>query len=212
MAKTATPLKSIVTALDDGMIPYELPTERAGHIRIIIDGRSPLLTHNPESMTTKKDAKKGTRIPEPDVEAEAGVYRMDDGTCAIKGEAVRASLLIAALDWKEKRRSVQSRLAHITVVEQLLPLMRKDGTPISDYRIDARRAIVMGKGIIRHRPCFDEWSIAPTIEYDPILVTDPMLLVSILQDSGGRIGLGDYRPKRNGWFGRFNVRCYKMLD
>jgi hypothetical protein len=200
------------TESDLEMIPYAAESVPAGRLRVILDGVSPLLTHNPESMQISTDAKKGSRIPDEAVEAEAGVYRLPDGTCGLKGEAIRASLVGASGAWKVKRASLRSRVAHVVVVEELVPLMRRDGTPISDYVIDKRRAIVQRQGIIRRRPRFDEWSVALTIEYDPILVTEPKILVDVLNDAGNRMGIGDYRPAKNGWFGRFRVRAFKILD
>lgn len=196
------------------MIPYAseaaMPMRR---IRVIIDGRTPLLTHNPEAMGSGAKAKRGTRIPEPADEAEAGCYRMEDGALAIKGEAPRGAILHAAGAWKTKRSAtMKSHLSHITVIEELTPLLDRAGEPLTSYEIDRRRAIVQKQGIIRARPKFNEWSCTFTIEYDPVLVPEPKLIVDILQDAGGRIGIGDYRPKCNGWFGRFGVRSYQFLD
>jgi hypothetical protein len=209
MAKI-TPLKPAEPEIE--MIPYAVDAARSGRLRVIVDGITPLLTHNPASMSVSPEAMKGGRIPAPEDEAEAGVYRMPDGTCAIRGECFRASPLAAAGAWRMKKTSARTRLAHMVVVEDLIPLCRRDGTPITDYAIDARRAIIQKQGIIRCRPRFDEWSATFTIEYDPVLVADPKLIVDILQDAGGRIGVGDYRPARNGWFGRYRVRSYAVLD
>jgi hypothetical protein len=89
--------------------------------------------------------------------------------------------------------------------------MRHDGTPIKDYIIDRRRAIIQRNGIIRCRPCFPEWSCTFTIEYDPELIgKEPKIIADVLQDAGNRIGVGDFRPSRNGPFGRFKVRNYAL--
>jgi hypothetical protein len=194
------------------MIPYAAATGKIGRIRITVDGITPMMTHNPASMQMGADAMRGGRVPIPEVEAEAGTYRLPDGTCAVKGEGFRSAMLGAAGAWRMKKSSARTRLAHIVVSEDLVPLQRKDGTPISDYVIDARRARVQRQGIIRHRPKFEEWSCAITVEYDPVLVPEPKLIVDILQDAGSRIGVADYRPACNGWFGRFVVRCYAVLD
>jgi hypothetical protein len=165
-------------------------------VRITVDGVKPLLTHNPESMGVEKAPGKGSRIPEAEVEAEQGVYRLPDGTCAIKGEAFRGALLGAASAWKAKgKKTMKSLLSHIIVVEELVQLCHPDGKPLKDYAIDSRRAIVQRQGIIRRRPRFDEWSCTFTIEYDPqvVGVKDPGIIASILQDAGGR---GDFRPAK----------------
>lgn len=181
---------------------------------IRVDGIRPLMTHNPSSMTTSSgDPKKGSRIPEPTDEAEAGTYRLEDGTCAIKGEGFRASILGAASAWKAKNRAtMKSHLSHIIISEELVPLTYHDGKPIREYSIDARRAIVQRQGIIRHRPKFDEWTAEFTVEYDPKLVTDPKMIVMIANDAGNRMGVGDNRPQKNGNFGRFVVRDYALMD
>lgn len=195
----------------DDWTDYASDTIPSARIRIAVVGKSQLLTHNPQSMGSSNDAMKASRVPEPEVEAEAGTYRLLDGTCGIRGEAFRGALLAAAGAWKMKKSSARSRLAHIVVVEDLVQLTRHDGTPISDYAIDARRAIIQRQGIIRRRPRFDEWAVTFTIEYDPVLVPEPKLIVDILQDAGGRIGVGDYRPHKNGWFGRFAVQRYQLV-
>src|SRR5262249_23988785 len=112
------------------VVPYgQTEVTEAARIIITVDGIKPLLTHNPEAMGTEIAPGKGSRIPEAEVEAEAGVYRLSDGTCGLKGEAFRASLLGAASAWKAKaKRTMKSLLSHITVVEELIPLMRRDGT------------------------------------------------------------------------------------
>jgi hypothetical protein len=88
------------------IIPYSNGTDTvlASRIILTVDGIKPLLTHNPESMGVDKAPGKGSRIPEAEIEAEAGVYRLPDGTCAIKGEAFRGSLLGAASAWKAKAK------------------------------------------------------------------------------------------------------------
>ena len=181
---------------------------------IRVDGIRPLLTHNPSSMSMSSgDPKKGSRIPEPTEEAEAGTYRLEDGTCAIKGEGFRAAMLGAASAWKAKNRAtMKSHLSHIIVSEELVPLTYNNGTSIREYEIDARRAIVQRQGIIRHRPKFNEWTAEFTVEYDPKIVPNPKIIVEIANDAGKRMGVGDNRPQKNGNFGRFVVRDYALVD
>lgn len=194
------------------MIPFPAGQTVLQRIFITVDGVVPLLTHNPESMGVQVAPGKKSRIPEPEVEAEAGTYRMADGTCALKGEAFRAATVAASSSWKGKgRKSLLGVVSHIIVVEELVQLRRLDGSPISDYVIDRRRAIVMGKGIMRSRPRYDEWSCSFHIEFDAELIENPLILVQILHDAGQRMGVGDYRPSRKGFFGRFKIREYAIL-
>jgi hypothetical protein len=199
----------------DEMIPYDSgPVTKAGRITLIVDGRTPLLTHNPESMQTQSPGHtKASRIPEAEVEAEAGCYRFANGEFGIKGDSFRGSLLGAAGAWKGKNKStMKSRLSHVTIVEDLVRINYKDGSPVTSYEIDARRAMVQKNGIIRRRPKFTEWSCQFTVEFDPLLVPEPKLICDIFNDAGGRIGVGDFRPSKNGWFGRYSVRSYRIEE
>jgi hypothetical protein len=163
------------------------------------------MTHNPEAMGNVRGPSKESRIPEPEVEAEAGAYRLPDGCCAIKGEAFVGSLLAAASAFKgAKRTTMKSVLAHVSVLEELVPLRRRDGSPIRDYVIDRRPVVVQRARIMRARPRYDEWSAEFTIEFDPLLVREPKLIADIMQDAGSRIGVAENRPKN----GRFQVREY----
>jgi hypothetical protein len=190
-------------------IKVEAADQQIARLSITVDGIKPLLTHNPASMGQSSGAKRGSRVPEAADEAEAGTYRLDDGTCAIKGDAFRAAILGAAGAWKAKgKTTMKSHLSHILIVEELVALLHRDGTPITSYEIDERRAIVGKAGILRHRPRFPEWSAMFTVEYDTVLVPGPDIILQITNDAGARIGVGDYRPQKNGPFGRFAVRDY----
>jgi hypothetical protein len=206
-----TNVLTLETKQPDVMTPYDSGPLQTGRITIIVDGRTPLLTHNPQSMGVTKGPSKQSRIPDPADEAEAGCYRQDDGTLCIKGDSFRGALLSAAGAWKTKgKATMKSRLGHIVVTDELIALKHKDGTPITSFEIDQRRVMVQKSGIIRSRPKFTDWSCQLTIEFDPLLVTEPTIICDILNDAGGRIGVGDFRPSKNGWFGRFSVRSYHI--
>src|SRR5688572_12348628 len=169
-------------------------------IEITVDGIKPLLTHNPLSMFDDRSGK-GNTIPSPEDEAEAGTYRMADGSCALPGVAFRESILAAAGAWKgtTARTRMKSQLSHIEISEELVPLLMRDGTPITSYAIDRRRVKIQKSGIIRSRPRFDEWSARFTIVYDDLLVPNPPVILHIANDAGQRIGVGDFRPACRGW-------------
>ncbi len=59
-----------------------------------------------------------------------------------------------------------------------------------------------------HRPMFDDWSLAFTMELDTDMITVD-LLRQIVDDAGKRVGLGDYRPTRKGPYGKFVVTEWK---
>jgi len=189
------------------MTKLETEPPISGKVTFRVVGIKPLLTHNPASIGANVDAKRGTRIPEPEVEAEAGTYRDENGNLCMKGEMFVGAVLAAASAWKIKRASMRSALAHISAVEDLVPLVHPvDGSPLTSYAIDRRRVRVMRAGVVRARPKFEQWSATCTIEHDIQLIKNPRLIVDILADAGNRIGCGDYRPR----FGRFRVVEYAI--
>src|SRR5262245_28144949 len=109
---------------DAQMIPYRAQTVPPGRIRILVEGKFPLLSHNPASMHNPPQTKKGGNIPLPEDKAEAGAYRLEDGTCATKGEGFRLALLATSTDYKvpKKRYSFHWILEHVRVVEDLIAL------------------------------------------------------------------------------------------
>src|SRR5262245_45001509 len=116
------------------MIPYDGGAVKTNRIVIVVDGRTPLLTHSPQAMGATKGPGKESRIPTPEVESEGGCYRREDGSLCIKGDSFRGSLIGAASAWKKKgKATMKSTLTHCTVTEELIPLKHKDGSPVTSY-------------------------------------------------------------------------------
>jgi hypothetical protein len=142
------------------------------------------------------------------VEAEAGTYRLEDGSCGIPGIAFRNGIVQAGSAWRQPRgrASMAPLLEHIDVEEILVPLCTADGSPVTSFEIDVRRAMVQRQGILRARPKFREWGGHFTIVYDEALIHDPAILRDIAADAGTRIGVGDYRGGgKKGSFGRYAI-------
>ena len=185
-------------------------------------GKSPLLTHNPAQMQKppspgdKPDkATRGREIPSPAEEAMRGLYLDEDGRFCGPGVGLRNGLVRAAAAWRapwqKKRENMRSLLAGCTVEPELVPILDKKGKPATNYEIDSRRAMVQRQGIVRSRPKFAVgWRAAFEIVYDDAFLAGEEeqvrdLLVQIFNDAGNRIGWGDYRPEKTGWFGRYFV-------
>jgi hypothetical protein len=81
------------------------------------------------------------------------------------------------------------------------------------WAIDTRmvRHPESGERCLCHRPRFDDWSLDLTllVDRDAISGADVRLL---LETAGVRVGLGDFRPERNGPFGRFIIASWEVLS
>jgi hypothetical protein len=182
-----------------------------------IVGKSPLLTHNPASMSgaNKSSSKAAKVIPSPEDEARKGLYINDAGEFCIPSIGIRNGFIEASKrwrgSWQKGKQTLKGDVSHIVIEQELLTIYTANGETAKDYAVDTRRAVVQHNGILRSRPRFDDWMVAFEFIYDSDLLPDDeptirTLFTSVLNDAGNRIGLGDYRPQKTGWFGRYQVR------
>lgn len=66
-----------------------------------------------------------------------------------------------------------------------------------------------GKRVWKTFPCIAGWAAAATIYLlDPILIAKPDKVHEYLTHAGKFIGLGRFRPRNNGYYGRFTVESF----
>ena len=176
-----------------------------------IEWLSPLLLNNPRGMLQQSGSApaKQRRIPTPEEEAEGGAYRTAEGIIAVPAIAVRNSMITAAA-FKYKTRSWKGFVSHIEIrPAELLPLYDSQDEPVTQYEIDLRRCVIKGRGsVARARPLIREWRANFTFLADTSMLPHDKpreLIKQFLVDASARIGIGDYRPEKTGWFGRFTV-------
>jgi hypothetical protein len=174
-----------------------------------IRGVTPLLMNNPK-LKMQRDDKKAKRkekeVLPPEQEAELGLYRAPEGWLYLGADHVREAMLAAASGYRVNKKPLKPLLAaSLFILEPYFPLTR-NGEHLTTYdRIDIRRAVVQGEGILRARGLIEiPWECEVRYQFDASLV-DPANYVQMLVEAGMRIGLLDYRPQRGGIFGRFEV-------
>ena len=177
-----------------------------------ISGLSPLLLNNPRGMLAQAGAapSRQKRVPTPEEEAEGGTYRTAEGVIAVPAIAVRNAMITAAAGFKYKTRSWKGFVSHIEIrPAELLALYDSQQQPVTSYEIDLRRAVIKGRGAgARARPLIRDWRATFTFLADTSMLPHDKpreLLQQFLVEAGARIGIGDYRPEKTGWFGRFTV-------
>lgn len=144
----------------------------------------------------------------PEEQAELSAYRdSENEDLYIPGIAIQRSFIAAAAFSKGKgRASLQKQAAAcMFVFPDRVSLKTKK------YVIDSRPVVVPAtRGrVIRHRPRLDNWEVAFEIEYDESLLTERQVR-QIVDDSGRRVGILDFRPERKGPFGRYIVTEWKV--
>jgi hypothetical protein len=169
-------------------------------VAIEIQGQSALLMHSFPMVAIEALEKKPVAE-----QAELAAYRFD-GKLYVPAMALTRAMVSGATYSKGKGRGTLQRVVAACV---LISPERLILTP-QEYIVDSRPVVVPAtKGrVLRHRPRFDKWELAATIEFDETLMT-PAQVRRVLDDTGSRVGLLDFRPERKGPFGRFIVTKWK---
>ena len=177
-------------------------------VKFTVKSITPLLQNNPASMLAPKETTaKAKSIPTPKDEAEAGVYRAEDGTIYHPAAAFRRALISAATNRKIGKTAATSIVkGSVFQVVERCPLLDPDtGKPITDYEIDVRRCVLGGKtAVVRARPRIEQWMTSVEFEYDPDFIGEAPLR-DLLETAGQRVGIGNFLPEKAGIFGRFVV-------
>lgn len=179
----------------------------------VIKGTSPLLINRFKEQdevveAVKKSTKKDYGTPRE--QAEATAYR-DEKTQKIwiPTSWVTGAIRTVASDYKlpGTRKSVKS-ISGGAVVPVTEKAYFEEDYKVSDVEIDSRPVVIQRARIMRHRARLEEWSVRCVLEIDDeILPVDHVH--AILNDSGRRAGLGDFRPQKGGPFGRFAIVSWK---
>ena len=75
--------------------------------------------------------------------------------------------------------------------------------PPPSMREDVAR-VGMGTADLRHRGEFDPWSATLTVKFNANVLSAAQV-VNLFQTAGFAVGIGDWRPERDGIYGRFHV-------
>ncbi|MFQ5622419.1 MAG: hypothetical protein ACE5FS_03385 [Paracoccaceae bacterium] len=180
-------------------------------IDVTISGVTPLLCHN-FTDAAQQEATEGTRPSTNNdrgsarEQAEALLYLDNNGRPVIPAANLLRAIIDAGTYFKVGRSKITTQRSSIVpacvaVDPIVLPIKSKH-----PWAVDSRpvRMPATGGRILRHRPMFEDWSLAFRIDLDPDLIT-PKLLRNLVDAAGKRVGLGDFRPFCKGPFGRFVV-------
>lgn len=184
------------------------------YIKVKIEGLRPglLLKRFPDGAISDSSSVQQGERGTPREQAEAGLYKDENGVIGIPGQMVYAAIMAAGQDFKIGRRQITTKTSSMVpagmwVEEVFLPL--KHPNP---WEVDSRAVVVNGRErVISHRPRFDEWSVEFTLCIDTTIFTKE-LTRKLVDSAGQRQGVGVYRPNRKGPFGRFVVTSWEAID
>ncbi len=191
----------------------EIPRLNIKTIEVPISGTSPLICHRFSTKIKQEmldQQKKGGKAPKKrdpknvDELFNESLYRLDDGptdfgfpAVAFKNAMVRAAKLFG-LNMTDARQAFfvlgapgQDGIDLVPVIGE--PHMREDYVRLNGKTAD-----------IRIRGAFDPWSMMLHIQHNPTMLALESI-VALVEHAGFSVGVGEWRPEKDGPFGRFTI-------
>ena len=200
------------------MTNIEIAAPKIRELHLGITGKSGLICHHfseksrLQMQKTQSKAAKGPKVArDPKAEYEGAFYKLEGGgygfPCAgFKKAAIRAAKMLDGVNMTDARQMffVEADDRDTTGVD----CVRIEGTP--EMRTDTVR-LAKGVADLRYRPEFRDWSCTLKISYDEDLISGSQV-VNLFMRAGLQVGVGDWRPEKDGDFGRFLVGEQDMLE
>jgi len=183
-------------------VGISIPQIAIQRLMVKIVGDSPLITHAWAEKAIRqikdkqaKKATKGKEAREPEADYQAAFYRTDDGVPAMPSVAFKSAAVSACRDLDMKMTEARGRFHVEGELIEIIgePRMREDMVRVG-----------MGTADIRYRPEFVKWSAILPITYNSTQIS-PEQIINLLNVAGFGVGIGEWRPEKNGQYGRFHV-------
>lgn len=188
--------------------PIRVPPIQRKRVTLTIRSLSPMIQHawteKSKAAMREKHAGKKTKnrsVRDPEAECDAAAYRTSDGQFGVPLMAIKKSIITAA----HKDIGIERTLVRKAL---FLPFVDPSGNvPIRCEEPELDESTVRvgaGSTDLRYRPRFDSWEADVTFEIDAGLLTVVDLL-TLVDRAGFGVGIGEWRPEKDGDYGRFCV-------
>lgn len=188
-------------------VRIELPKLNLQTMQVTLIGDSPLICHAwshkaKQEMLDKqmKKAKQGRAAKDPEQDYKDSLYPHPEGgygfpAVAFKAAAVDACSHIANMTKVEARGAFHINCELVKIIGK--PTPREDMVKIA-----------MGTADIRYRGEFKEWKCVFILRYNANII-QPEQILNLFNTAGFAIGVGEWRPQRDGSMGMFHVQTSK---
>lgn len=188
----------------------EIPPTEFGTILMRLHGESELIQHawseKAKRMMRDKQQKKATgpkEAKDPEAEYKAAMYTFEDGSPGHPSVAFKAAAVAAARQLDGLTMTFLRGVFHIPgelVTIEGQPRMREDMVRLNGQTAD-----------LRYRPGFPEWKAIVPVKYNKRAITMEQI-VHLFNTAGFSVGVGEWRPDKNGPYGRFSVESVAVVD
>lgn len=183
-------------------VKIELPKIDVQELKLTLIGDSPLICHAWSDRAKKamldkqmKKAKSGKEAKSPEQDVKDSLYPHPEGGYGFPAIAFKRAA-VSACRFADAKMTEARGSFHI-----IGEYVRIDGDP--EAREDMVR-VGMGTADIRYRAQFPKWKASVSIAFNANAMSAEQV-VNLFNLAGFGVGVGDWRPERNGIYGRFHV-------
>lgn len=194
----------------------EIPAIRLGVMRVEIKGRSDLIVHawsekakNEMRVKQQKKAKPAREAKDPAADFEASKYKDAQGRDCIKALALKSAMVSAARVTDGLKMTLLRNALFVRFNAEEAELI-----PLSYETCEMREDMVrvgMGTADLRYRAAYKNWSAVFEIEWQADVLEAEQVLY-LLRLAGFSIGIHEWRPERDGDFGRFDLESAEAVS
>jgi len=208
-------------------VGIELPPLNIQIMEVTIIGDSPLIVHAWSEKAKRemlgkqmKQAKGAKEAKSPESDFAASLYRMADGgygfpSVAFKNAAVTAGTSVSGITKIAARQAFHvlgenadvkgafdgaSSRQNLVRIEGGAPRMREDMVRVG-----------MGTADLRYRGEFIDWHAKLLVRYNANVLSESQIL-NLLNTAGFAVGVGEWRPEKDGQSGMFHVATEADLE
>ena len=210
-------------------VTISLPDIKLEQHKLYLIGTAPLIVHafpekSRKAMLAKqmKTAKGGRDARDPQLEVEASRYRFEDGTDGFPAVGFKAAAVTACTSLSDVTKVAARQAFSVKgtpmnahgvfegsyVRTALVPLVAHEPTTREDV---VRLSGPSRAAEMRYRPEYPVWGVVLDITLNPQVVSIGQL-GSMFQAAGHGVGVGDYRPERDGDCGTFELVSEKDFN
>jgi len=182
----------------------EIPNLTNKRVSMTVVSKTPLIVHawSEKALRQMRDKQQGAaklkKAPkDPKEDFEGAKYKDEKGRDCVRA-AFFKNAIVSACRYAEDLKMTVIRGA-LFVEGDMLPIKFKK----CQMREDTVR-VGMGTADLRYRPEYSDWSVDLIVEYNSTVLT-PAQIVNLVRLAGFSVGICEWRPEKNGDFGRFEV-------
>lgn len=182
----------------------EIPRIEIQRMIIRVIGDSPLIVHKWSEKAKKemldkqmKVAKKGREAKDPQRDFEESMYRLPEGGYGFPSIAFKCAAVDACRFTDGTKMTVARGAFHVE--GEFVKIDGDEPRPREDMV-----RVGMGTADIRYRAEFVNWSADIPVSYNKHALSKEQI-VNLFNLAGFGVGVGEWRPEKNGQFGRFHV-------